>query len=977
MTTPATMLDIRAIKSMTLPQVLTVSLGTIPSIVAARTEAKKREVLGREEGLPIQTLRAIDIDIFHSINVVRQKLSKDELDGSKRFIEETKNLFSLNPSEIIRLKAPEGEDLVRGVENGEYNFLKDFVDSEILPLLSGGNQAGARAWRKLGEIIVRWNIKGIKEALRSALLQVKDNQSVRETLTLGFSHVATELPIKVFIIFSTCGGSGAGAFVHIAYLLRRLAEEEKIKLHLVNIQLLPGFIEQVDPEESKSSSYAVLKEMDAMMSKEFTFEAQYGLSEKDKLSYKGKIADEVYLFECSSGESALNDTGSFLGMLSDFLICQQLDPIVNVHSSMFNNIEHKTWEIPYTQYDYHGKVPYVSRGGVSKFLFPKESLLNYCRIRTARETLALSLNGNGTSIDVWNKEEQFLIKGKLKASSIADDVSFIQNPDGNTVPMTSIIQEYFHIDRDLKKNPEEYIANRKRDFEANEMPLWCSEGGVLDENAEQHFQMAEDEFSKFISELDYPRYGYRYLMHFFEGLRELIEEEIESVQEELNQFEQARGSVPDEVTARLTEVEDFRQQGWIKRQRRRRELPFLLRKFSDVCKDALLIEIGYQIRERVIEILQRFRVKLDREISDLSGLADEMVGCISDLKLHEKMLVEFDYASLVPNGRVLLDLDDFDFYYQNFHNKADQLDNRSLSEVVLNELKEKKGSLRQHSGKIKEEITPILFKLASECFKSLEMLNIEEVLERKYIEEDLTGKDSSALKIQLKRRIEESKGFLKLETNNPAREGQKLAIRCVSVKRGENSKLAKIWLPKVVDLRSWHVLENFNDNEIVFYQTEYAFPIYAVTLVRELKRAYDNTKRKKRENIFHLYPHYADFPELIPFNPKQALETLFKAVSIGLVQNRNGTWFYQKDGSVIPLGRKRREILDYLSSNQAPLTEMEKKFEIYLRQVGTKTVVNKLREFTRKQRKGTDDFNDLTKQELIEKIILDISFQEE
>jgi len=387
-------LDHEVLSSMDIPSVVTIGLGTTASMIAARSEAAKRDLLGIDSSLSIQAVRAMDVDIMDSIVVLRDKYSKGEMDETKYNTDELRNLFRLSQSEILQLTVPEGRELAERMDV-EYAYLKDFVDREVLSLLKGGNQAGARAWRKLGVVIARWNLEdAIRSSIGSAVEQVIDNQSVKRAMNLGFKNVV-RYPMKVFLIYSVCGGAGSGATVDISYLLRRMAREKRLedKMHMVHVILMPGFVQQIDPEESKASSYAVLKELDAMMSKNFVFRARYGNNAQDQVEYTGEIADEVYLFENSSDTTSLRDLSRFTGMVSDFLVAQQLSPMVNVLRSRMSNIETKTQETPYSDEDIYGKLHYVAGGGISRLTFPRNHISQYCRFRAARLTLEQLLNG--------------------------------------------------------------------------------------------------------------------------------------------------------------------------------------------------------------------------------------------------------------------------------------------------------------------------------------------------------------------------------------------------------------------------------------------------------------------------------------------------------------------------------------------------------------------------------------------------------
>jgi len=544
---------------------------------------------------------------------------------------------------------------------------------------------------------------------------------------------------------------------------------------------------------------------------------------------------------------------------------------------------------------------------------------------------------------------------------------------GNPPLMNDIIEQAFMPSNWARaERQEDALGALYQNFSINEMPLWTRDGGVLDENSELFIQEAVRCLEEFMGEIDSPRYGLRYSLAVCEHLFERLEQESQTTQELIANFEAAHQGAAQERQLKAQEIADFRARGWINRRRQRSILPVLVREYADTLRKSLLIEIGLNARRRVLEISRRARERVDEERRRLNELIGEISDYIADLQGYERELLEFDYNALVPNGLILLDEGDLEGYYQQFKPRLDDapISDEALAEAILTHLGDEKGKIGRYHGKIRSEVAPALLQISGERFSSIDALDVLTVLERKYVREGIEGYDETELKTQIESRIQEASGFLKINSVDKTRHNKDLTIRCIAVKNGERSRLAK-WLGTVTDRRKWNFVDNFSDTEVLFYTSEYAYALYTLTDIDELRKAYEAQPEEKRRNIFHLSPEFADFPEVIPFDQKEAWEIFHEAAAIGLVRNGQGsTWVYNHNGSSEELGDSKPEILKFLAKNQAVLKTMRTGFLDRLRSEGQKDAMAQILTFAEKHK---DDSGGVIDKDMLQGILLKLS----
>lgn len=135
---------------------------------------------------------------------------------------------------------------------------------------------GAGQMRTNGRLAFMYNLSLIRQKIEAALDEVTstDAHDSRwddfEALDMVTAN-ETKATIDVHIVFSLCGGSGAGTFLDIAYLVREIAELSSKTITINGYGVLPGvFDSQIQDLSAKArikpNAYGALRDLDYLMS---------------------------------------------------------------------------------------------------------------------------------------------------------------------------------------------------------------------------------------------------------------------------------------------------------------------------------------------------------------------------------------------------------------------------------------------------------------------------------------------------------------------------------------------------------------------------------------------------------------------------------------------------------------------------------------------------------------------------------------
>lgn len=203
----------------------------------------------------------------------------------------------------------------------------------------------------------------------------------------GMRH--TGAPLQVFVYFSVAGGTGSGAFLPFAYLVRDLVDDRSARL--CGFAILPEAFEQVvgpNREGTYANGYAALKELEHLMKldtqgpnspKSLTF--HYDPRSKHRASAERRPYDLVYLVDRPANFS-LDDVGA---ALADATYLQIFSPILGDQQADYDNYTKESRRLfPDALYERgEGYTAFYGTLGSAVMILPKHDLLEYCARRYA------------------------------------------------------------------------------------------------------------------------------------------------------------------------------------------------------------------------------------------------------------------------------------------------------------------------------------------------------------------------------------------------------------------------------------------------------------------------------------------------------------------------------------------------------------------------------------------------------------------
>lgn len=130
-------------------------------------------------------------------------------------------------------------------------------------------QDGAGQVRAKGRFGFFWKFQNVKASLRQAIDRVQVPQAKTDTARFSDEHELNlrlddnwDTVVNFFVVCSLAGGTGSGTFIDLAFLLRKIAEEQSFKPDITGLLFLSSLF-TTDPEDRRSAnSYAALKELE-------------------------------------------------------------------------------------------------------------------------------------------------------------------------------------------------------------------------------------------------------------------------------------------------------------------------------------------------------------------------------------------------------------------------------------------------------------------------------------------------------------------------------------------------------------------------------------------------------------------------------------------------------------------------------------------------------------------------------------------
>lgn len=249
-------------------------------------------------------------------------------------------------------------------------------------------------------------------------------------------------PLQVFVYFSVAGGTGSGAFLPFAYLLRDLIGDGGARIF--GFAILPDAFEDVvgkNRDGTLANGYAALKELERLnrldtqvpdASDPATF--HYDPRNKHKTTVARRPFDLVYVVDRPS-EFSVDDVGE---ALADATYVQIFSPILGDQQGDYDNYTKESRAVFPPELGHDGYTAFYGTLGSSVLLLPRRDLLRYCARRFAATAVrrylllddpALVSDAQRERFRQFNVDREELERLSPEARADRLDTAFVQKLD--------------------------------------------------------------------------------------------------------------------------------------------------------------------------------------------------------------------------------------------------------------------------------------------------------------------------------------------------------------------------------------------------------------------------------------------------------------------------------------------------------------------------------------------------------------------
>jgi hypothetical protein len=226
---------------------------------------------------------------------------------------------------------------------------------------------------------------------------------VNERLSALKRQVGGDRQLPVFVIGSLAGGTGAGLFLDVAYLVRRLAEAQNMQVLLRGYFFLPeafaATIPATDRDEARPRTFAALRELSRFMLHE-AYELGYPMyyqnsrftSQKDiwRGRLYSKLYDLVYLADGQREENPIPDYPLEQGAapsIADAIMALIDSQAGEYQKSYIVNIANQV----HLRQQQEGRIPYVGALGTYTMIMPIQQIIEAWSYQLGKEVLCTLL----------------------------------------------------------------------------------------------------------------------------------------------------------------------------------------------------------------------------------------------------------------------------------------------------------------------------------------------------------------------------------------------------------------------------------------------------------------------------------------------------------------------------------------------------------------------------------------------------------
>jgi hypothetical protein len=284
-------------------------------------------------------------------------------------------------TELINIGGIQTANILRNLD--KYPAIAEWITEDKERIPTSAIQMGAKQVRPLGRLSLYWHVEAISRKIQSSVQRLTD-------LRLNFEQKG----INVFVISSVCGGTGSGAIIDVAYLIRNVIDKAGIEseyCYINGVLCLPSVFPNVDKTGIESNAFASLRELDHYIETGY-WTVDYGNPRVPIFVFDGIRPFNIsYLIDARNeqgqGLSGLDEIGP---MLAEAIYLQISSQVGNANRSSFDNVRVLAGNISHVEEGKDKPTAYSSLGTAS-LVFPVSKIIDICANRLAGDLIKKEL----------------------------------------------------------------------------------------------------------------------------------------------------------------------------------------------------------------------------------------------------------------------------------------------------------------------------------------------------------------------------------------------------------------------------------------------------------------------------------------------------------------------------------------------------------------------------------------------------------
>lgn len=737
---------------------------------------------------------------------------------------------------------------------------------------------GAQQVRPLGRLAFFWHVGDIYNSLLSAVSRL--------------THLELEAEkrgINVFIVSSVCGGTGAGIFLDMAYLVRHVVNQSNIRgssCYINGILALPSVFPTVDPQGIESNAFAALAELDYLMENP-SWSVDYGNPRVTGVNFQAQRPFNICYLIDSRNENGqgLQGLEEIAPMIAEAVYLQVSSQVGDANASAFDNVHILGQNTLNVATDETRPTAYSSLG-TAAINFPAEKIIDYCAHKLGVEIIANDLLRPTTDEAAVRKVlDEFVQNHQVDSDLLLENLA--RDADSKVRGVAIVPAQLDSVDlNNLQRGVSQMIARQTTVLENELLPM-------LDRNQATARTRLERSLAGEVERLVQDQnYGLMFTDTFLAQLDARLSEMREKLGKEREEIETRRSQAETRQRTMAKEFQDsFASSNPFGKKKRINEARD---RYLDMVQRNLRGRFDVRRREVAISALSAFATAVQEQRRRVQAMIDRLRRIEQQFRSTVERIAGEDRSHVL--AQEIATKADFEQYFRDYKERG------PVRPVIG--LADQYGPFGRWLDLDQESMANYTLDFTRELFRPIEDISVETVI---------LEKDKDQNRKRLVDLINRSVPFWSYRRAGVLpTEWKPQEIVVVGVDEKEDS------IYKNAVGREQQLTSTFDKHQLLVLQTKHGLPLFALTQYEQFRTAHDLVMQRNLKPLYVL-------PEVRPGGHKAkqyfALGMVFGEIFV------SGTFYYlQAENPIeqpIRLGQGMTNALQFLRSRDDLIRSLE------------------------------------------------------